>query len=72
MNQKETIAIWALIGIGLMLLFIAINIDPIGRSPDSGIIDLGVSGTRWLLGVFGAVFAFGGARTAYKGKSKKK
>ena len=55
--------------IGLLLIVIAIFTDPIGSSPDSGIVDLGVTGTRWLLGFLGGAFVFGGVWTYFKRKS---
>ena len=60
---------WGLFGIGLLLIFIAILADPFGPSPDSGIIDLGVSGTRWLLGILGGAFVLGGTWTYFRRKS---
>lgn len=65
-NQQEAIATWSLIAIGLMLLVIAIFLDPVGSSPDSGIVDLGSVGTRWLLGGLGGVFVLGGAWGFFK------
>ena len=54
--REERVASWSLFGIGSLLLVIAILFDPIGPSPDSGIIDLGTSRTKWLLGIFGSFF----------------
>ena len=68
-NQPETNAMWGLLGIGLLLIGIAIFTDPIGPSPDTGIVDLGVSGTRWLLGFLGCALVLGGVWTYFKGKS---
>lgn len=59
-NQREMIAAWSLIAIGVLLLAIAIFFDPIGPSPDSGIVDLGAIGTKWLVGCLGGVFVAGG------------
>jgi hypothetical protein len=67
-DQDETIATWALLGIGAMLLIVAFFFDPIGESPRTGIFDLGVTGTKWLLGVFGAVFLAAGAWSFFKQK----
>ena len=58
-----------LFGIGLLFLVIAIFLDPIGTSPDSGAVDLGQSATKWLLGGFGAVFLLGGAWINFYNKS---
>ena len=60
---------WGLFGIGLLLIVIAVFTDPIGPSPDTGIVDLGVSGTRWLLGFLGGTFVLGGVWTCFRGKS---
>ena len=68
-NQQETIAMWGLFGIGLLLIFTAMFTDPIGPSPDSGVIDLGVLGTRWLLGFLGGAFVLGGVWTYFRRKS---
>jgi hypothetical protein len=68
-NQQETNALLGLFGIGILLIVIAIFTDPIGPSPDSGMVDLGVSGTRWLLGFIGGTFVLGGALTYFRGKS---
>jgi predicted phage tail protein len=68
-NQQETIAMWGLFGIGLLLIVIAIFTNPVGPSPDSGIVDLGVSGTRWLLGSLGGAFVLGGIWTFFRSKS---
>jgi nitrate reductase gamma subunit len=54
-NKTEVIASWSIFFIGALLLFIALFTDPIGTSPDTGIIDLGTVGTRWLLGGIGSV-----------------
>jgi hypothetical protein len=53
-QYQERIAKWCLLGIGSLLLLIAIFFDPIGSSPDSGVINLGTTGTKWLLGIFGS------------------
>jgi hypothetical protein len=68
-NQPETNAMWGLLGIGLLLIVLAIFTDPVGASPNTGIVDLGVSGTRWLLGFLGGAFVLGGVWTYFKGKS---
>ena len=49
-----------LFGIGILLLTIAVFCDPIGSSPDTGVLDLGSSGTKWLLGAFGTSFIAAG------------
>ena len=59
---------WSLFGIGVLFLVVAIPLDPIGSSPDSGIIDLGQTGTRWLLGGLGGVLLLGGAWVLFKNK----
>lgn len=60
-----------LLGIGILLLTIAVFFDPIGSSPDTGVLDLGVSGTKWLLGVFGASFIAAGIGALVKARSSK-
>jgi hypothetical protein len=70
-KQQESIARWGLLGIGLLLLFLAIFGDPIGSSPDSGVVDLGPTGTRWLLGGLGGVLVLGGAWVQFKPKSSR-
>ena len=68
-KQQETIAMWGLFGIGLLLLVIAIFLDPIGSSPDSGVVDLGPAGTKLLLGGVGAALLLGGTWVNLKNKS---
>ena len=68
-KQQELVAAWGLLGVGLLLLFIALFLDPIGSSPDSGVLDLGPRGTRWLLGVLGGAMLLGGAWGQFKQKS---
>jgi len=52
-SQQEMVAKFGLFALGLVLLLVALVFDPVGTSPDSGVIDLGPSGTRWLLGGLG-------------------
>jgi len=59
-RQQEHIAMLGLFGIGILLLVIAIFFDPIGSFPDTGLFDLGTTGTKWLLGALGAFFLVGG------------
>ncbi|MEO8671161.1 MAG: hypothetical protein ABI411_07580 [Tahibacter sp.] len=59
-----------LLGIGGLLLVLAAMIDPIGSSPDTGVLDLGSGGTRWLLGVCGALFAAAGVVSFLKAKRR--
>jgi hypothetical protein len=65
-KEQETIAMWGLLGIGLLLLVIAIFSAPIGASPDSGVVDLGSTGTKWLLGGLGAAFLLSGFWVHFK------
>jgi hypothetical protein len=60
-RRQETIARWGLSGIGGLLLVIAVFLDPTGASPDSGLVDLGPAGTRWLLGGLGGALLLGSA-----------
>jgi hypothetical protein len=55
-QQNEKVATWFLLGIGLLLIGIALFLDPIGSSPRTGLFDLGIVGTKWLLGIFGLIF----------------
>jgi hypothetical protein len=68
-KQQETIAMWGLFGIGLLLLVIAIFLDPLGSSPDSGLFDLGPSGTRWLMGALGGALLLGGVWVHFHNRS---
>jgi hypothetical protein len=65
-NQQRSVAKWSLSAVGGFLLIIAIFTDPVGSSPDSGIIDLGPTGTSWLLGSVGALMVAAGAWTALR------
>ena len=68
-KTQKKIEIFGLIGIGLVLLAIALFFDPIGQSPDSGVLDLGSTGSKWLLGTFGVVFLVGGIWSFIKAKT---
>ena len=52
-SQEHVVAKFGLLAVGLVLLLVALVFDPVGTSPDSGVIDLGPSATRWLLGGLG-------------------
>ncbi|MEO6688147.1 MAG: hypothetical protein ABIN56_03465 [Dokdonella sp.] len=65
-SKHESITLWGLLGIGVLLLVVAIFLDPFGPSPDSGLVDLSPTGTRWILGGCGAGFLFGAAWTFFK------
>lgn len=67
-GQRETIARRGLLGIGLLLLVIAVFLDPIGASPDSGVFDLGAVGTRWLLGGLGGALLLAGIWVRFKNR----
>jgi hypothetical protein len=67
-DQQEIIATWGLLGIGAMLLIVAFFFDPIGESPRTGVFDLGVNGTKWLLGIMGGLFFLGGIGSFFKKK----
>ncbi|RCX11750.1 hypothetical protein [Extensimonas vulgaris] len=68
---SKRIEITALLGIGALLLFIALFLDPIGNSPDTGVFDLGTRGTKWLLGILGAGFVAAGVGAICKAKGTK-
>jgi hypothetical protein len=44
------------VGVGLVVLVVGVWFDPIGSDPESGLVQLGVTGTKWLLGAFGGFF----------------
>jgi hypothetical protein len=73
-SPKQTaVAGWGAVGVGLILLVIGLFFDPIGSDPDTGMIHLGVTGTKWLLDAFGALFLLTGAWALIKarpGRSK--
>jgi len=71
-NQKEVIASWCIFLIGALLIFIAIFLDPIGPSPESGIIDLATVGTKRLLGSIGSVCMLIGIVAFIKNRSSDK
>jgi hypothetical protein len=54
--RETTAAAWGALGVGLVVLVVGVFFDPIGSDPDSGLVQLGVTGTRWLLGAFGVFF----------------
>ena len=68
-KPNESLGICCVFGLAGLLLFIAIFMDPIGSSPDTGMIDLGSSGSKWLLGGMGAAFALGGVWSLMRNKS---
>jgi hypothetical protein len=68
-RQQEAIATPGLLAIGVLLLVIAIFLDPIGSSPDSGMFYLGPTATRWLLGLLGGAFLLAGLRACFKSGS---
>lgn len=60
-SKESVVGKLGVFAVGGLLLFIAIFItDPIGPSPDTGIIDLGPVGVRWLLGCLGGAMWAGG------------
>jgi vacuolar-type H+-ATPase subunit I/STV1 len=65
------IEIAASLGIGVLLLCIALFLDPIGNAPDTGVFDLGTRGTKWLLGILGAGFVAAGVGALCKAKGTK-
>jgi hypothetical protein len=67
--EQESIARWALLGIGALMLFIAIFTDPVGDSPTFGIA-IGVPATKMLIGIFGLSFLVAGILTFIKKASK--
>lgn len=67
-KTQKKIEVLGLIGIGFMLLTIALFFDPIGQSPESGVLDLGSMGSKWLLGTFGLIFLVGGVWSLIKAK----
>lgn len=65
-SQQEKISSWSLVVIGLLLISTAVFFDPIGSSPESGVVDLGIVGTKWLLGILGGACVLGGAFFFFK------
>lgn len=63
--EQEKIACWALLGIGVLLLLIAIFTDPVGNSPTWGIA-IGVPATKILLGILGLFFLVAGVLNLVK------
>ena len=70
-KRSKHVEIIGLFGIGTLLLTIAVFVDPIGSSPDTGVLDLGVSGTKWLLGAFGFFFIAGGIVALLRARNSK-
>jgi len=68
MSKYKNIEVLGLFGTGGLLILVALFLDPIGSSPDSGIIDLGPTGTRKLLLVFGLIFVVSGFGALIKSK----
>jgi hypothetical protein len=69
-QNQETKANWLLIAIGLLLIVIGIFFDPIDSSPDTGIIDLGPVGSKWLVGSLGSIFVLAGLWNLFKKHSR--
>jgi hypothetical protein len=53
---------------GCLLLASAVFLDPLGSAPDSGVMDLGQTGTRWLLGALGGAIVASGIWKLHGGK----
>lgn len=70
-KRSKYVEVIGLAGIGVLLLAIAAFVDPIGSSPDTGVLDLGVNGTKRLLGVFGVFFIAAGIAALVKARSRK-
>jgi predicted phage tail protein len=70
-NRSKPVEIIGLLGIGALLLAVAAFVDPVGSSPDTGVLDLGSSGTKWLLGAFGVFFIAAGIRALVKPRRTK-
>jgi hypothetical protein len=60
-DQQKAVAMYGVFGVGALLVVIAVFVDPVGPSPDSGVFDLGPIGTKWLLGVLGGSMVLGGS-----------
>ncbi|HND00326.1 MAG TPA: hypothetical protein PKW90_29640, partial [Myxococcota bacterium] len=58
--RAPTSSSWIVLALGAFFLVLAVVVDPIGASPDSGLLDLGRTGTRGLIGLFGGVLLVGG------------
>jgi hypothetical protein len=51
---------WGVMGIGVLLILVVQFSNPLGDSPDSGLVDLGPTGTKRLLEGFGLCFVLAG------------
>ena len=67
-SQQQSTAMWSSLGVGVVFLSLAIFFDPIGSTPETGVIDLGTTGTKVLLGAFGVFFIAGAAWVFIKNK----
>jgi hypothetical protein len=70
-KRSKYVAVIGLLGIGVLLLVIAAFVDPIGSNPDTGALDLGSRGAKWLLGAFGVFFLAAGIGALAKAKRLK-
>jgi len=56
MVRKKYVEMLGLFGVGILLICIALLLDPIGSSPDTGVIELRSTGAKQLLGFLGVIF----------------
>jgi hypothetical protein len=58
---------WGVVAVGGVLMLVAALDNPIGADPDTGIVDLGPVGTRWLLGGGGLGLVLTGLYRRWRG-----
>jgi hypothetical protein len=56
MDKQKYVEMLGLFGMGILLIFIALFVDPMGSSPDTGLIDLGSAGAKRLFLILGLGF----------------
>jgi hypothetical protein len=67
-RHRDAVATLGLMAIGLLMLVIALFFDPVGESPDTGVVDLGTVGSKWLLGILGSAFIMSGVWSFLKNR----
>lgn len=72
MKKDDAGAAWGLLGIGSLLLIIGLFFDPIGSSPDTGLIDASPQTLKMILGGIGALMFIAGVVALFSGSDKSK
>ncbi len=65
--RTERAAAFGLLGLGALMLAMALTLDPVGHDPDSGVIHLSPVQARQGLGAFGLAFLAAGAWSLRRG-----